>query len=237
MLHFPFKLRAAFPKYSSTFETRWAAWINATSSVPDRASWTSLPEFEALVALGPKIIPLTLSKMWETGIAPAILLYNMLDKDADYQLPQDGDQDSLNVLADDILLFNFARYRETRNALLDWAEHCSWNSGLSSSTLAYVECEEYYTLLEMGPFIIPQLMLQYEEVLEPPTPYISEANGGGPHAPLFSYELLHELTWGYKCEFRTIFTDIQCKEWADWFENGEHRQAPHFKWKEDRDDW
>ena len=82
-----------------------------------------------------------------------------------------------------------------------------------SSSVFYTECREYDQLVELGPIVLPHLMLQYKQ------------KGG----PLFAYELMHEIVWGHQTKQQTIFMDYQYKIWADWFEKKNHNQAPHYR--------
>lgn len=132
---------------------------------------------------------------------------NKLEQDTAYLV----DGDDLTHQVSGVLEENFKRNRIVRNALLDWAEHCDMVSRYSSSAF-YTECEEYEQLVDLGPGVIPQLMLQYKKK----------------EGPLFAYELLHEILWGYQTEQKSISMDAQYKMWAEWFENNNYDQAPHY---------
>ncbi|KAK4182322.1 hypothetical protein QBC35DRAFT_548358 [Podospora australis] len=186
------KLGTAFPKYKTDFETKWSAWRNATSTSSDPSTWSAVPEFRPLIALGPKIVPLVLAKMDGSDAAAGVFLSYRIEAD---------DLD-ITAQVDKIRHKNFIRNRAIRNALLDWDEH----SG------------------RMGVCIIPQLMLRYEKL----------RHGADGLQPIFGYEALHEVIWGYPCEFEQVSLKAECKEWVQWFENEDHIQAPHFKRKQDR---
>jgi hypothetical protein len=107
---------------------------------------------------------------------------------------------------------NFERNRLVRNTIADWVEHCDHVS-IHSSSVFYTQCEEYEQLVDMGGSIVAHIMLEYKK------------KGG----PLFWYELLHEIMWGYKTSQRTISFDMQYGLWAEWFEKRNHDQAPHYR--------
>ncbi|KAK3374551.1 hypothetical protein B0H63DRAFT_252940 [Podospora didyma] len=80
-------------KSQPTFEAAWAAWIknwNATKS-SNAAAATSIEGFEALRALGPKIVPLVVYKLASDPTAfVGTFLYNALETNKDYMVhPKD----------------------------------------------------------------------------------------------------------------------------------------------------
>jgi hypothetical protein len=133
---------------------------------------------------------------------------NSLEKDPECRV-EDFD---LKRQVSGILEKNFKRNRLIRNALLDWTEHCDMVA-LTSSVAMDTQCEEYDQLLELGSSIIPHLMLQYKKK----------------DGPVFRYELLHELLWGYRTGQMTVSLEMQYDIWADWFEKQNFDQAPHYR--------
>jgi hypothetical protein len=51
-------LLEAFPGLVADFEAKWQSWQQAISSSSSPSDWSSVAEFDALAALGPKIVPL-----------------------------------------------------------------------------------------------------------------------------------------------------------------------------------
>ncbi|KAK4248342.1 hypothetical protein C7999DRAFT_40482 [Corynascus novoguineensis] len=201
------KLKEAFPSYAADFDTKWQRWQQAISPTSDPSTWSSVAEFDALVALGPKAIPLVLWKLaMNLEDVTAIYLYNKLEKDTAYLV----NDNHLTHQVSGVLEKNFKRNRLIRNALLDWAEHCDMVARQRSSAF-YTECEEYEQLVKLGPSVIPQFMLRYKKK----------------DGPLFGYELLHEILWGYQTEQESVNLDAQYKMWAEWFEKNNYDQAPH----------
>ncbi|KAK3374552.1 hypothetical protein B0H63DRAFT_480472 [Podospora didyma] len=214
---FYIKLQEVFPNLVANFDAKWQAWqegISAESSNP--SDWSSLPSFDALLALGPKIIPLVVYKViLKPEDATAIYLYTKLEKDPDCLPP--SSLTTPQQQSDSIALTNFHRNRNVRNLITDWTEHCERVSRESNS-IAYTECEEYDKLWDLGQGIVPHLMLAYKTSL------------GNDSAPLFWYDLLHEIIWGHKTGLRVIQFGVQADLWVEWFDGGKGwEQAPKYK--------
>ncbi|KAK4185211.1 hypothetical protein QBC35DRAFT_504125 [Podospora australis] len=216
------KLATAFPKYQADFEMKWSAWRNAISTSSDSSTWSGVPQFQELLYLGPKIVPLVLAKMDGSDATAGVFLYNKIETDLAYRI--EADDLDITAQVDKIRHKNFIRNRAVRNALLDWEDHCDMAGRFSSSTLAFTLCEDYFELVKFGVCIVPQLMLQYGKL----------RHDAHRRHPIFGHEALHEVIWGYPCEFEEIIIDTQCKDWVEWFENEDYIQAPHYKRKQDR---
>lgn len=91
---------------------------------------------------------------------------------------------------------------------------------LSSNAAERLVDIEYDALVEMGVSIVPQLMLEYVK-----------PEGGGLQ---FSFELLHEIIWGYQAGFQTMFLGELREQWVGWFERGDFGEAPRYLRREDR---
>ncbi|KAK3293182.1 uncharacterized protein B0H64DRAFT_207426 [Chaetomium fimeti] len=202
------KLLGAFPDYVADFEAKLQSWQEAISPSSDPSTWSSVPEVDALIALGPKTVPLPLRHLSRAEEdATATFLYNKLEHDPEYLV--DNADPTRNVTA--ILKKNFRRNRVVRNALLDWDEHCEMVA-IHSNAEWRTEWDEFEELVKLGPPVIPQLMLKYKP-----------RNG-----PTFSYELLHAILWGYTTELQTISLVDQYNMWDDWFQKRNYNEAPHY---------
>jgi hypothetical protein len=104
-----------------------------------------------------------------------------------------------------------------RNALADWTEHCELVSIHSTST-AYTECGEYYTLLGFGPSIVPHVMLEYAHDVKVDRAVVARGAHGIGCGVLFWYELLHELVFGRKTGMMTVVFPDAYKWWETWFQ-------------------
>ncbi|KAK4100169.1 hypothetical protein N658DRAFT_508110 [Parathielavia hyrcaniae] len=208
---FSLRLLDAFPDYHADFEAKLQSWQEAISPSSDPSTWSSVSEFDALVALGPKAVPLALRHLRDAkgdGIATAAFLYSKLEHDPEYLV--DTADPERNVAA--ILEKNFERNRVVRNALLDYVEHCEMVA-LQSNSLFCTESNEFEDLVRIGPPVIPQLMLSYKKT----------------HAQqLFEYELLHVILWGHKTGQTTISMPMQYNMWDDWFQKRNYNEAPHY---------
>ncbi|KAK4224654.1 hypothetical protein QBC38DRAFT_348218, partial [Podospora fimiseda] len=117
--------------------------------------WSSIPEFEHLVAVGPKAVPIVLDEIaWNIDDPHAVFLYNSLEKDPEYKVDANLDQQEQATA----ILSNFIRGRIIRNALLDWAEYCSFVN--SSTSTSYTSCEDHENLVKIGAAIFPHLMIR-----------------------------------------------------------------------------
>ncbi|KAK4148473.1 hypothetical protein C8A00DRAFT_47670 [Chaetomidium leptoderma] len=205
-------LLGAFPGLVHDFDAKWKNWQAAISSSPSQSEWSSGLEFAALTALGPKVIPLVVYKLaLKPDDATAVYLYNILEKDAEFRAPPNSSSDP-EAAGRAILQKNFDRNRQVRNTLADWEEHCARVSSFSTSAF-YTNCEEFEQLLSYGCSIIPHIMLEYKKK----------------DWPIFGYELLHKLVWGCHTGLQSVGLDDEYRLWAEWFENKNHDEAPHYR--------
>ncbi|KAK0672648.1 hypothetical protein QBC41DRAFT_343535 [Cercophora samala] len=211
------RLLETFPEYVRDFQAKWKSWQQAISA-ENPSTWSSVPSFTSLTALGPQIIPLVVYQLaLNQNDKTAVHLYKALETDTSYLL---------DVLDNDhnpgfqILRVSFARNRAVRNALADWAEYSERVSHHSSSSM-YTQCDEYDTLLRFGQSIIPHVMLQYAHDIKvqrgPGTTSSASRIGLG---VLFWYELLHELVWGCKTGGQTWVLEDVYNRWEGWFQGG-----------------
>ncbi|KAK4662888.1 hypothetical protein QC763_602320 [Podospora pseudopauciseta] len=211
------RLLETFPEFVHDFQAKWNDWHQAISA-DDSSTWSSVPSFTALTALGPQIISLVVYQLaLDQNDKTAVHLYLALGPDSSYLLDVLENENSPGL---QILRASFDRNRAVRKALADWAEYCERVSHHSSSSI-YAECAEYETLVNFGESIIPHVMLQYANdiklQIEPNA--VSRASGIG-RGVLFWYELLHELVWGCKTGGQTwMFEDVY-NRWEGWFQGG-----------------
>ncbi|KAK4194236.1 hypothetical protein QBC40DRAFT_291111 [Triangularia verruculosa] len=209
------RLLETFPNYVQDFQAKWNDWQQGISA-HDPSTWSSVPSFTALTALGPQIIPLVVYQLaLNQNDNTAVHLYTTLETDPLY-LPGSSE---VGPPALQILRLSFDRNRAVRNALADWAEYSEQVSRHSTSTM-YTECAEYDTLLGFGKSIIPQVMLQYAHDIKAQSGAgVVSASGIG-RGVLFWYELLHELVWGCKTGVQTVEFGEMYKRWEAWFQGG-----------------
>ncbi|KAH8912170.1 hypothetical protein BR93DRAFT_63608 [Coniochaeta sp. PMI_546] len=211
-----------FPRYVEDFQAKWNDWQQAISA-QDPSTWSSVPSYTALTALGPKIIPLVVYQLkLNENDDTAVHLYTTLETDTSY-LPDDPEEVG-SSRALQILNLSFDRNRAVRNALADWTERCERVSVHSTSDM-YTECAEYDTLLGFGPSIVPHVMLQYAHDTRVDRAVVAQGAHGIGCGVLFWYELLHELVFGRKTGRMTVvFPDVY-KWWETWFQGRPDTQA------------
>ncbi|KAL1858309.1 hypothetical protein Daus18300_009927 [Diaporthe australafricana] len=144
------KLKTASPALAQDFDTRHNAWkqtwfSNSNRDSPNSDTRATGPEFAALAALGPKIIP--------------FIINNKLETDLCYKLDP---QDILNskLAAADIINMNLTRNTDVQDALDRWAELRVQRQNYSSS-FHFCDGEGYWALTDMGSSIIAQAMVEY----------------------------------------------------------------------------
>jgi hypothetical protein len=115
-------------------------------------------------------------------------------------------QRQANLIVD----INYERNKLVQARIEAWKAHCT-RSHVHSNSSMYTECDDYDRLLELGGSIIAHLMLAYAK----------EPSG-------FWFELLHETVHGFgnKTGLQTINFKEQYVAWNEWFQRGEHGQAP-----------
>jgi hypothetical protein len=72
-------------------------------------------------------------------------------------------------------------------------------------------CDEYDDLVEMGLSVIAQLMVEW----------VNDRGG-------YWYELLHEIVHGRKMGAHSVNRGMLLAESAEWFDEGNHDQAPKY---------
>lgn len=159
--------------------------------------------------------------MYALLLANGIKSYNAYLIDTDNKLEKDPEclvnEGDLTNQVKGILEANFKRNRRIRNALLDWTEYCEMGLVQSSSSMGFTRGEEYDELIDLGHSIIPQFMLQYKKRV----------------SPVYSYELLHQVLWGYRTGQMLISLEMQYNMWSEWFEKQNYDRAPHYRPQED----
>ncbi|GAW20235.1 hypothetical protein ANO14919_097340 [Xylariales sp. No.14919] len=106
------------PAVVKSFENRFEAWQN-TWYMPVRASSSDakvrckVPEFEKLLEMGPKILPLIVCKLLDRKNFTAVFLYNALERDTKYLI------DPSDVL-------NFLVLQRQNNLIIDINQDRKW---------------------------------------------------------------------------------------------------------------
>ncbi|KAK3322746.1 peptidase S8/S53 domain-containing protein [Apodospora peruviana] len=212
------RLLVTFPKYVKDFEAKWNDWQQAISA-QGPSTWSSVPSFTALTTLGPKIIPLVVYQLaLNENDDTAVHLYMRLETDPAY-LPDDNPEEvgGSSSRAWQILKLSFNLNRAVRNAIADWTERCERVSVHSTSAM-YTDCAEYDTLLDFGPRIVPHVMLQYAQDIQPSRSGVAKGPHGIGYGVLFWYELLDELVFGRRTGMMTIVFPDMYNWWETWFQ-------------------
>ncbi|RMZ83627.1 hypothetical protein DV738_g1135, partial [Chaetothyriales sp. CBS 135597] len=134
------KLFRSCPKLVEAFEARFSAWKKTWSSchssiARDRCD---VDEFEKLLSMGPKILPLVVHKLLDRRNFTTVYLYNALEKNK-----------KLRVNPWDVL--NFLVLQRQSNLIIDINERRKCNG----SARARCEVQEFDDLVDMGPEIRP----------------------------------------------------------------------------------
>ncbi len=117
-------------------------------------------------------------------------------------------QRQANLIVD----MNYERNKLVQARIEAWKAHCT-RSRIYSDSSMYTECDDFDRLSELGGSIIAHIMLAYAK--EPVS---------------FWYELLHEIVHGFgnKTGLHIINFGEQYVAWSEWFQRGEHSQAPRW---------
>jgi hypothetical protein len=207
-------LNESFPDYVASFDQLFKKWqdtwssdnIMLSSNSADRAKG---PEFEALVELGPRIVPLVIHKLLVEDNFFAAHLYDVLEKDEGVKVDPSNILDyavmqrHANLLVD----MNHQRNVAFEDRVVAWKDKQQRNR-LSSSSSAYVSGEAYESLVELGEGIIANVMIEY--VKEP---------GGWWHV------LLHRIIHGETVR-GSFVKDQLYNDWKEWFEQKPYTEAP-----------
>ncbi|KAI7782574.1 hypothetical protein LA080_013062 [Diaporthe eres] len=213
------KLKTTSPALAADFDTKYDAWRKtwfSNNDSPNSDTRATGPEFAALVALGPKIIPFVVYRLTSGKDFMAVVLYNKLETDICYKVdPKDilnskvlQRHANLLLAASDIIDMGLQRNTDIRDALDRWAELREQRQNYSSS-FHFCDGEGYWALVAMGPSIIAQVMLEYYD----------DQHG-------WWHELLHELVHGRVSGAGVFFKDALFEEWKDWFEHKDHKDSP-----------
>jgi hypothetical protein len=138
-------------------------------------------------------------------------LDNALEFDTNYSVNRDrplASHEELQRESTQLVELNYQRNKIVEERITAWRRHHEKNQMHSNSTI-YTECEEYSNLLEMGPSIIPQIMLIYKE------------DWGG-----FWHELLYEIIHGHKMGAWSYQKDYLIDMWCQFFEEREWTEVP-----------
>ncbi|GAW20233.1 hypothetical protein ANO14919_097320 [Xylariales sp. No.14919] len=210
-------IQVSFPAAVDEFRSRWAAAraVCRSQSISTDDYYDACiqkEEFVALHKLGPKIIPFVVYKLASGDAGQdlwAVFLYNALEKDPKYRPNLQVDKD-LRRCRKAVVELSYQRNRIAEERIEAWKQHHRRNQ-IQSDTYAFLGCEEYFDLLEMGPSIIAQLMVGY-----------CDLKWGA------WYELLHEINHGHQMGAHMVQKHVVFDVWCRWFNYGEHRQVPKY---------
>ncbi|KAI0838654.1 hypothetical protein F5Y06DRAFT_296269 [Hypoxylon sp. FL0890] len=161
------QLATAFPQASGSFETKWKLWADSWLS-PDKvlsqleSTYASGPEWDALVDMGPGILPMVVDKLKDQYNLFGCYLYNRLQSDPSMKIsPTDlGQYYILDNQAQDII--------KLYGDLVDRYEQRSRSWQAETEGVKYAAQPEVYTsgpaykaLSVMGTAIIPLVMYNY----------------------------------------------------------------------------
>ncbi|KAH6850855.1 hypothetical protein B0I37DRAFT_414233 [Chaetomium sp. MPI-CAGE-AT-0009] len=228
------ELSEAFPAFVADFNYKFTAWQKkwfdperpASSSALERCE---LPEYDPLLFLGPKTIPLVVFELSKPGNFIATTLYNHLETDNRAKVdPQDVlNYLTLNRHANLIVELNRERRERARAHIEAWKARRAQNLHLTTSAPSSPEesnsdtpladpdttCPEYDALVAMGSGIIAHVMLEYSR------------DRAGPW-----YKLMHQLVCETPAEDSGVSLlggggEYEYERWRDWFEHQEHHEA------------
>lgn len=138
-------------------------------------------------------------------------LDNALEFDTYYSVKRDrplASHEELQRESTQLVELNYQRNKIVEERITAWRRHHEKNQ-VHSNSIIYTECEEYSNLLEMGPSIIPQIMLIYKE------------DWGG-----FWHELLYEIIHGHKMGAWSYQKGYLIDMWCQFFEEREWNEVP-----------
>ncbi|KAM4064925.1 hypothetical protein HRG_012783 [Hirsutella rhossiliensis] len=189
----------AYPGALVDFEAKWQAWQKTWFPANSPSSSRSYPSSYKLASRSDNF--------------RGVDLYNELEKNKGY-LVDPSDPLNYNVLqrqANLIVDINYERNKLVQARIEALKAHCK-RSHVHSNSSMDTECEDYDGLRELGGSIISHLMLASKE-----------PSG-------FWFELLHEMVHGFdsKTGLRIINFKEQYAAWNEWFQKGEHGQAPRW---------
>ncbi|ROV99684.1 hypothetical protein VSDG_03026 [Cytospora chrysosperma] len=213
------KLNATSSGLVEDFNMKFDAWKKTwfkNNNSPNSATRAEGHEFNALLALGPKIVPLVVYRLTNPDNFMAVVLYDKLETDFSYKVdPKDISnykvlQRRTNLIstARIIVDLNLQRNVDVEDALRSWAELRERRSVFGNSNM-FTDGDGYYTLTEMGPSIISHVMLEYYK----------DQSG-------WYHELLHHLVHGKVSGSGMFFKQVLFESWKDWFEHKDHKDAP-----------
>ncbi|ROV94526.1 hypothetical protein VMCG_08152 [Cytospora schulzeri] len=214
-------LETTSPDLVNDFDQKYDTWKKTW----DNDNINTGPEYNTLIALGPKIIPLIVYRLTSGNDYMAVDLcmniYYRLTLLADnelenifYKVEVKEPRDKSNYqLATNAIIRKVAwRSLEVKDALNAWAEFRLQRQNYASAG-HFCEGDAYWTLTEIGPGIIAPMMLEYYN-----------DRYGWWHELL--HELLHELVHGKTSGAAVFFKPVLFAEWKDWFEHKDHKDAP-----------
>ncbi|KAL2265488.1 hypothetical protein VTJ83DRAFT_6588 [Remersonia thermophila] len=232
-----YELKAAFPAFVADFESKFGVWrrrwfdVQASSSADSVLECCELPEYDAVLLLGPKTIPLVVYELCNPQNSFATVLYNHLETDPAVKV---SPKDVLNYLTLDrqanlIVELNHERAQQAQAGIEAWRRQTQ--TGRQRRAVEDKTCHvseedaqhpdldmssaEHAALVGMGPGIVAHIMLAYA------------ADRSGPW-----WRVMHQLV----CEKPAAAVEEegdtkegeqqqQYERWRRWFEHMEHHEA------------
>ncbi|KAJ5669836.1 hypothetical protein N7462_010906 [Penicillium macrosclerotiorum] len=208
-----------FPQAIRNFESKWTAWINVcVTESPSLYSCTEMDEFNTVKTLGCKIIPFVVYKLANDVASQnwwGVFLYNKLEWDTDYFTKRTrrlASREEAQYEAIQIVELNYKRNRIVEELISAWRIRTPFDGKvIHNDFTSPTDTDEYRNLVKLGPSIIPQIMVAYEQML-----------GGAWHDLL--YEMIHGHRMGLMCYQKPSLY----KEWEKFFNERGWDQAPMY---------
>ncbi|KFZ13841.1 hypothetical protein V502_06411 [Pseudogymnoascus sp. VKM F-4520 (FW-2644)] len=208
-------IKTSYPELTNNFDTLYAAWKETwfltfnMALQQSSAARANGPQWEAVVALGPAVLPLVVAKL-TTGVdAFAVQLYNRLETDTTKKVDPDDLQTYYflkNQAQTDVTLFSSDV--SAFNTLADlWIQDQSHVSR-SSRSADYLNHDSYNCLIQMGKSAIPLIMERYARDQEG-----------------WWHELMYEIVHQRRSGSMTFHKVDLFASWKNWFQNPSASQA------------
>ncbi|MCJ1405695.1 hypothetical protein MMC11_008924 [Xylographa trunciseda] len=211
----------AFPAVSGDFEKKWNGW-QATwhSTVTDPKKFESSstkkyaagPEWNALVAMGTKILPEVADKLAQKQNVIGVWLYNAIQTDTTRKVSPKklSLYYDLTNQANEIRRLYYAQVKAFNAAAAAWATYRQ-TPAVTQSSFARdkVNNEGYVEIVKMGLPVLPLVMNEYAK----------DQNG-------WWHEALDEIVQGKKSEKKEFVKKDLWKQWQEWYTESKARAAP-----------
>ncbi|KAJ4388179.1 hypothetical protein N0V93_008786 [Gnomoniopsis smithogilvyi] len=213
------RINVAYPALVQDFETKyvdcknsWFAGANKFSS--NSASLASGPHFARLVALGPKVTPLVVSKLTLHDELFAIELYNKIERNPRYKAdPRDLlEYNTLQRQANLIVDMIYERYNSINEAVKTWKNSMQKYYNLDSDEKDFANDEAYNNLIEFGKGAIAHVMLEWK------TNTNEQANR--------LWEVVIDKIVNSEDTGVSNSGSLSWEKWSDWYGNKDYENTP-----------